>query len=206
MPGWVYGSTAYIKRQIPFGKTPSYVSVDGGADYGVTIGAFKVEAENGTVFARLHNSLQDKPGAPTAAVIPYGKGKLGVIGINIGTQYNDGVQYQHRELIRKMTANLYDPIARVESADGICEIVCLSVNGKLTVQVLNAGGSHRDMQLSTENYTPPLRNTVISLRSDIDIKSIVLQPENVPIETYKCGNRTCFKIPEIKIHSVVVIE
>ena len=163
IPGWVYGATAHIKRQIPFGKMPSYISFEGGADYGVTIGAFSIEAENATVLAKLHPSLQDKDGSPMAVVMPYGKGKLGVIGANIGTQYYERVQYQHRNLIRRMTSMLYDPIARVESAEGIAEIVCLSVNGKLMIQVLNSGGSHRDMQLSTENYIPPLKNTVISL-------------------------------------------
>lgn len=72
--------------------------------------------------------------------------------------------------------------------------------------VINVGGSHRDMQPSTEKYIPPLKNAVISLRSDIDVKNIVLQPENLPLEAYKCGDRTCFRIPEIKIHSVAVIE
>ena len=131
-------------------------SYSGGVDYGVTVSAMNVKAEKSTVLATLHPSLQDKSGSPMAIVTSYGKGTLGVIGMNIGTQYNECAQYQHRDLIRKMTALLYDPIAKVESADGICEIVCLSVKDELMLQVLNAGGGHRDLQLSTENYVPPL--------------------------------------------------
>ena len=205
IPGWAYGTATPVKRQFPFGKIPAYVSFEGGADYGVTIGAFSIEAENATVLARLHPSLQNKDGSPMAVVIPYGKGKLGVIGADLGTQYYERVQYQHRDLIRRMTSMLYDPIAKVESAEGIAEIVCLSVDGKLMLQVLNAGGSHRDIGMSTENYIPPLCNAVISIRGDISVDEVVLQPENVKLDIYKEGSRTCFKIPRVDIHSIACI-
>jgi hypothetical protein len=146
-----------MKRQFPDG-TPAYLAVGEGADYGVTSGAFTVNAEKATVLATLRSSLQDKKGKPAAIVTAYGKGKIGVIGINIGTQYNNAVQYQHRDLIRKMTAMLYNPIARVESVDGICEIVCLSVDGKPMLQVINAGGgfgvwyTSKDPLLKKDDY------------------------------------------------------
>ena len=203
-PGWSYNSTGYMKRQFPDGM-PAYLSVDGKADYGVTVGAITVNAEKATVLATLHSSLQDKKGKPAAIVTAYGKGKIGVIGINIGTQYNNAVQYQHRDLIRKMTAMLYNPIARVESADGICEIVCLSVNGKLMLQVINAGGGHSDRHLSTENYIPSLENVVISLRDDIGVETVVLRPEGKSLDVSKCNGRNYFRIPKVDIHSIAEI-
>ena len=203
-PGWCYKYKGYVKRQFPDGM-PAYLSVDGKADYGVTVGAITVNAEKATVLATLHSSLQDKNGAPGAIVTSYGKGKLGVIGINIGTQYDNAVQYQHRDLIRKMTAMLYNPIARVESADGICEIVCLSVNGKLMLQVINAGGGHSDRHFSTENYIPSLENVVISLRDDIDVETVVLRPEGKSLDVSKCNGRNYFRIPKVDIHSIAEI-
>ena len=204
-PGWQDNFTGFIKKHIPFGKNPAYFSVNDDADYGVTVGAYTVKAENSTVIAKLHSSLQDKNGQPFAAVIPYGNGKLGVISTDLGTQYNDGVQHQHRTIIRKMTDMLYDPIAKIEHADGLAEIVCLSVDGKFMLQVLNAGGSHRDLRLSTENYIPPLENITISLREDIDVNTVILQPENIPLKTYKSNGRVCFKIPRVNIHSIAEI-
>ena len=72
-------------------------------------------------------------------------------------------------------------------------------------QVLNAGGSHRDIGMSTENYIPPLCNAVISIRGDISVDEVVLQPENIKLDTYKEGSRTCFKIPRVDIHSIAHI-
>ena len=118
---------------------------------------------------------------------------------------NNAVQYQHRDLIRKMTAMLYNPIARVESVDGICEIVCLSVNGKLMLQVINAGGGHSDIHLSTENYIPPLENVVISLRDDIGVETVVLRPEGKSLGVSKCNGRNYFRIPKVDIHSIAEI-
>jgi hypothetical protein len=204
IPGWSERTTGYRKREFPNG-VPAYFSVVEGADYGVTKGAVIVNAENATVLAKLYPSLQEKNGKPVAMVTAYGKGKIGVIGFNIGAQYNDAVQYQQRDLIRNMTAMLYNPIARVESVDGICEIVCLSVRGKLMLQIVNAGGGHRDPLLSTENYIPPLENVVISMRGDIDIDKVVLRPEDEIVELSKRSGRTYFKIPKVAIHTVAEI-
>ena len=206
LPGWEFGSTGFMKHEFPEERHPAYLRVADGTDYGVTIGAQTVCADGATVYACLYSSLQDKMGAPTAIIVPYGKGKLGVIGTNLGTQYLEGVQYQHRDLIRNMTRDLYDPMARVESTEGIVEIVCLEVGGKLTVQLVNAGGSHRDMRLSTENYIPPLTNTVISLREDICVQNATLNPEGIPLESYRENGRTYIKIPKVEIHSVITLE
>ena len=206
LPGWAFGTTGFLKHDFPAGNNPAYLSVGEGADYGVTVGAFKVEAETRTVFAELHNALQNKSGAPAAIITPYGKGKLGVIGVDLGTQYLACVQYQYRELIRRMTAKLYDPIARVESTDGVCEIVCLKVNGKLTVQIINAGGTHRDLRVSTDGYLPPMTNTVISVRRDVKAVKAVLYPGGTPLETFEQDGRTFIKVPEVEIHSVLCFE
>ena len=61
------------------------------------------------------------------------------------------------------------------------------------------------MNASTENYIPPLCNTVISIRGDINVDEVILKPENVKLDTYKKGSRTCFKIPRIDIHSIANI-
>lgn len=204
-PGWSFGSTGYIKRSFPNGM-PSYISVDN-PNYGVTVGALTVKStnENSAVIAKLHPSLQDKQGRPFAIVTPYGKGKLGIIGTNVGSQYNDCSQYQYRDIIRKMTSLLYDPIAKIESANGIAEIVCLSVKGELMLQILNINGNHRDFSVSTEPTLPALENVIISLRGDYNVENIILQPENTLVEFYKQENRTCFKIPRIDIHSIAHI-
>ena len=206
LPGWVYGTTGYIKRDFPVGGNPAYLSVGDGSDYGVTVGALTVKAENQTVIAKLHSSFQEKIGAPTAIVTRYGKGKLGVIGFNLGTQYLECVQYQHRNLISRMTAELYDPIARVESTEGICEIVCLEVNGKLTVQMINAGGTHRDYRVSTDCFIPPMTNTVISMRKDVKADRPTLYPEGTPLETFQKDGRTFIRVPKVDIHSVICFE
>ena len=204
-PGWQNNFKGFIKQHIPFGKNPAYFSVDGGPDFGVTVGAYTLKAENMAVIATLHSSFQDKNGQPFAAVMPYGKGKLGIIGADLGTQYHEGAQHQHRVIIRKMADMLYDPIAKVESSTGICEIVCLSVNGEFMLQILNSEGSHRDIHVSTVTNIPPIENVTISIRGDYNVDEVILQPEGVKLETYKEGGRTFFKIPRVDIHSVAHI-
>ncbi len=203
---WANGSTGFMKQEFPAGKNPVYFSVANGLDYGLSVGSFAIHAENASVFATLHNSLQNRTGTPTAIITPYGKGKLGVIGLNLGTEYLSAIQSKHRDLIRNMTKELYDPIARVESTEGMCEIVCLEVGGKLNIQLLNAGGGHRDAGVATETHIPPMTNTVISVRSDISAANATLQPEGIALETYQENGRTFIKIPKVDIHSIITFE
>ena len=55
--------------------------------------AMTVKAEKSTVLATLHPSLQDKSGSPMAIVTSYGKGTLGVIGMNIGDEKDINVKF-----------------------------------------------------------------------------------------------------------------
>ena len=74
----------------------------------------------------------------------YGKGTVSAIGFDIGMQYLTGTQYVHRKLIKELTDSLYEPLVRVESVSGRLEVVVLDKDGKMMIQLVNAGGTHAD--------------------------------------------------------------
>ena len=191
-------------RKEAFRETmPSYFSLDG-EDLGVTFGASVISTLSGgeTVVGRLHRSFRDG-GVPFASVIPYGSGKLGVIGANLGSQYNEGMQYQHRTLVSAMAEKLYDPIARIESADGMVELVSLDKDGELILQLLNALGEHTNTRSVTETRIPPSENIRISVRLDKKPLAVILHPEGRTLDFEYREGRVYFTVDRLDIHSAI---
>lgn len=184
-------------------KMPCYFSLDG-EDHGVTVGACKITPESGDqkIFGTLHHSLRSE-GIPFAVEFGYGKGKVAVIGIDLGSQYFSGMQQLHRELVKNITSELYSPLARVESACGLLELVCLEKENRLMLQLINANGNHSNPNSITEDMIPPVLEAKLSIKVDAPPKKLLLQPGNRPIEFTYQNQRIYFKIDRIDIHNIL---
>lgn len=185
---------------------PQYFSL-GDDDLGVTVGAYRIDVPNETAtpVGFLHRSLRGE-GVPCAQVLPFGKGKLAVVGMDLGTQYLQGMQIPHRTLIRQLADALYDPIVRVESAQGLLEVVCMQKDNRFLLQLVNGNGGHSNDRCVTEDYIPPITDIQLSVQVDTPPTEVVLQPENrkLPFE-YRDG-RIFFTVERVDIHSIVVME
>ena len=144
-------------------------------------------------------------GVPFAVEYAFGKGKIAVVGIDLGSQYHNGMQYQHRELIKNISEELYSPLARVESVCGLLEIVCLEKDGHLMLQLVNGNGAHANPRSVTEDSLAPVVNVKLSVKADFMPKKVLLQPGNIPVEFEYINNRIYFKIDRIDIHNVVEV-
>ncbi len=182
---------------------PYYFSMNG-EEHGVTFGASVItpSTDDYTVVGRIHRSFRDD-GVPFSVVMPYGSGKLGVIGTNFGSQYYEGMQYQHRDLVGAVTDMLYDPLVRIESVEGILEIVALDVDGELMVQLLNMSGDHNNPRNVTNTRIPPLENIRISVRMDSAPNQVILQPDGKELPFEYHDGRVYFTVDRVDIHSVI---
>ncbi len=187
-------------------RMPCYFSL-GEYEMGLTYGAMKISsnAKDAESIGFLHSSLRSE-GVPFACVFGFGKGKIGAIGADLGTQYGDGMQFLHTELIRRISDKLYEPLVRVEGKKGIAEIVCLKKDGKLMLQIVNGNGGHSNPSCVTEDYIPPLLELELSALVKNVPDEILLQPENRPLPFEKRGDRIYFTVERTDIHNVVVIE
>ncbi len=187
-------------------KMPCYFSLDG-EDFGLTAGACRIIPENGgaKTVASIYSAFREKQGEPFAVVIPWGRGKVGVIGADLGEQYRTGKQVLQRKLIRAMADELFDPLARIESADGILELDCLEKDGRLMLQLLNANGGHGESRCVTEDWIPPTENAVLSLRADAAPRKLILQPEGKELSFAEENGRIRFRVDRVGIHEIVEV-
>ena len=185
---------------------PSYFSIKKGL-IGSTTGACKISANtnNNKVFGSLFTNVREENGVPFAQSYPFSRGKVAVIGMDLGTHYNDGMQYLHRELIKNITDELYTKKAKIESSKGLLEIVLLTKNNRLLLQLVNANGNHTSDKCISEDYIPPVLDAKLSVALDTKPKSVTLQPENKPLEFEYKNSRVYFKVDRVDVHNIVEI-
>ena len=186
-------------------KMPCYFSLCDN-NHGVTQGACSITADSAdrNVFGTLHNSLRGE-GVPFAVEYEFGKGKIAVVGIDLGTQYNDGMQHLHRELVNNILFSLYTPLAKIESVCGTLEIVALEKENQLMLQLVNANGNHSSPNAITEDTIPPVLDAELSVKVDALPEKILFQPENQILDyEYKDG-RVFFNIDRIDIHNIIEV-
>lgn len=140
-----------------------------------------------------------------ARKIPYGSGSITAIGVDLGSQYLSGKQYMHRNLIKTLVDDLYEPIVKVESVCGLLEVLCLKKDGRMMIQLVNVGGSHGDPNTATDDYVPPVLDTVLSLKLPECPSKIVLQPGERELEMKFLNGRIYIEIDRIDIHDVLEI-
>lgn len=171
--------------------------------YGAAYSPCEIVAETGVTEAYIGD--RNAKTAPVAVTVPVGAGFITAVGFDMGAQYLSGAQYLHRMLMKQIADHLYTPLARIESACGRLELVALRVNGTLTVQLVNANGTHADQSCATDDCIPPILDVTLSVALDAAPKAIMLQPEGRELAfTYRDG-RAYFEIPRIDIHSAVEI-
>ena len=182
----------------------SYIFSVDEKEHGAMFSPCKVSSDIGEPLAYMYTDIRSNK-ASLAVEIPFGNGTVTVIGFDIGSQYLNGSQYLHRELMKKITKRLYVPFVNIESVCGRLETVPLIKDEKLMIQLVNAGGSHGNDQCATDDYIPPVLDTCISIELSSKPIKLILQPENRSLPFIYKNGRAYIRIDRIDIHSVIEV-
>ena len=185
-------------------RQKSYFFTMDGNYFGAMFAPCEIVAEDGEQIAYLCED-QRSARAPLAATIPFGKGCVAAIGFDMGTQYLTGTQYLHRDLMKQIADNLYVPMVRIESVCGRPEIVALCKDGKIMIQLVNAGGNHADISLATDDYIPPVLDLELSIELPEKPAKLILQPEGRELPFAYRDGRAYVSIPRVDIHSIIEV-
>ena len=173
-------------------------------EYGALYSPCEIQVENGEIIASVFER-HSKERAPVAVRTKIGNGTIGAIGFDIGEQYLSGTQYMQRTLMRALINDLYEPIARIESACGKLEISVLDVGGKLMIQLVNANGTHADQICATDDNLPPVLDVSLSILLPNVPSKLILQPYGKELDLEYKNGRAYLKIDRVNIHDVVEV-
>ena len=138
-------------------------------------------------------------------ILPWGKGKIAVLAADIGYQYGDCVQFMHRNIVKAFCDRLYTPIAKVEKAIGMAEMVVLEKNDRLYIQLINGNGNHASTSAATEDFIPPVLDIDLTLRLDPKPEALLLQPAGCALDFTWENGIAAVKIDRVDLHEIVEI-
>ncbi|MBE6930469.1 MAG: hypothetical protein E7463_09325 [Ruminococcaceae bacterium] len=186
------------------GKTgrQGYFTCDG-ETWGALLNPGAVSAEGETIAWCAETFIGEK--TPLATIFSCGEGRIGAVAADLGTQYFESAQYQQRDLIKRLCAGLYTPKARVEASCGITELVCLEKNGRLMVQLVNAGGNHANPSVMTEDFIPAVTDLTVSIALEKAPAAIVLQPEGRKLDVDYRDGRAYVSVEKLCIHGILEV-
>ena len=196
------GETGHADNSVH--KYKSYYFTVDGTTFGAMFAPCRVEAQEAKVEAYFTEKMCAEK-LPLAITVPYGKGSITAIGFEIGSQYLKSAQYMHSSLIKHIADSLYTPMVRVESVCGKLEVIVLSKDGKIMIQLVNTGGSHSDETCATDDYIPPVLNIELSIELSKAPLSLVLQPEGKKLPFKYNDGRAYVSVERVDIHSIIEV-
>ncbi|MBR4942125.1 MAG: alpha-L-fucosidase [Clostridia bacterium] len=174
-----------------------------GIDFGAVANALEIKAENAETVCGFCKTMRDER-RPFGVIVPYGKGKLCIVGANIGQGYNDSAQYTYRTLVETLAEKLYTPVVKRENALGALEITALDKDGKLMIQLVNANCNHGGKAHATWDMIPPVCNVRISVAAEEGTK-FILRPEGKVLTPEFKDGRAYLDVGTVEIHSIVEV-
>lgn len=175
-----------------------------GQEFGRVKNVCGVYSEGSEIIARMGKSERSAD-KPFSLLIKYGSGLIGLIGTDIGTAYGECAQYLHIDLVNAFLSRMYDPIVKIEKAQGKLEIVVLEKEGRLYVQLVNANGQHRDISIASDRFISPCVDIRLSLKTNGKPDKLILQPEGRELDFEWCGSRAYVNVDRVAIHEVIEV-
>ena len=183
---------------------PYWFTIDGRC-FGNLFSPCEIYAKNGKYNAYFCENPTEKAHL-LSVTVPFGEGTVTAIGFDIGSEYLNGTQFLQRDLMREIANSLYVPIVRVEKANGRLEVVSLEKDGRLMIQLVNAGGTHTDVSVASDDYIPPILDITLSLSLKNEPEALILQPQGRELMfTKESDGSFRVDIDRVDIHSVVEV-
>jgi len=193
------------------GLPVSFVPVNGhvcrftdGDDAGTLENALGISAKNTEVISLSGDSYRSAD-VPSSVVLSFGKGKIALVGADIGSQYGACGQYFHRILMNRICDTLYAPMVRVDKVTGLLEVTVLRKDCKMFIQLVNANGNHKSTTVATEDFIPPVLDAEFSISLDRQPAALIQQPSGKELSFIYENGIAHTTISRVDIHEIIEI-
>ncbi|MCL2517373.1 MAG: hypothetical protein FWF15_02305 [Oscillospiraceae bacterium] len=163
---------------------------------------------NTEVAAECSSNLLNAVINPVISKTKYGKGNIIAVYYNIFELYSQAPDFYVRNMISKIIDSLDTEKFIEYKGQKFVDIVTCTKDGKLMINLTNTSGIYSENRLRAYDEIQSMINMEISVKTESEPKSVMLQPENiVPAYRYdSAAKKLTVKIDRLDIHTIVVIE
>jgi hypothetical protein len=141
-----------------------------------------------------------------ASIAVYGKGRIAAVYVNLGERYCKARTVVSRDFLNALVRELYPkPLVEVKGSHYVdVSVSCL--DGKLTVNLINTAGPHGDDDVYVFDEIPFVGPLHVTIRTGKKPKKLTLQPDNQKLHYTFSGGVIRTVIPQLTIHSIIMVE
>ena len=127
-------------------------------------------------------------------------------GTKMGTVYGDNITYAFKQYIRELfDKSGYVPMVSVEGSD-YADVTLMQKDGYLMVNLINMAGEHSVTGVRTFREIPKIGPLSVKIRTEVEPKSVVWQPEEVVLTPQKEEDGYVYVIDTLEIHGVLQVK
>jgi hypothetical protein len=173
------------------------------ANISVTADFQKTKAPAGTETITAKNATGPFAQYPLASISQFGKGKIGLVYINVlniysqGGQAVDGVENLIVTAVRKLFAS---PISTVKDAPQVEQVVSQKDN-HLFIHLINMGGKE-----NAYDKIPPVSSFNVEVSLDKKPSVVIMQPEHKSLPFTYANGKLEINVPGLDIYSILQID
>jgi hypothetical protein len=173
------------------------------ANIPVTTDFQKAKAPAGTETITVKNATGAFAQYPLATISQYGKGKIGLVYINVLNIYNQGGQGADavENLIITAVKKLFlSPIATIKNAPQVEQVVSQKDN-HLFIHLINMGGKE-----SGYDKIPSVPSFNVEVNVDKKPSAVIIQPEHKSLPFTYANGKLEISVPGLDIYSILQID
>lgn len=158
-------------------------------------------------FLSASNNIDQSEKHSAAEIMLKGKGKIGFILADIGEIYLTRKNHVHRNLLKKIASELYNPIVKISDSRFI-DMTLMKKERWIIVNMVNTSGSHDDQDVYTIDKIMPIGPFRVDIQIEKEPVCIRLLPTGEKIETEwnACKKVLEVFVPGLDIYEMLVIE
>jgi hypothetical protein len=146
------------------------------------------------------------PKGISASMTNYGKGKIAGVYFNFGLSYRNFQSPDLRDFLNSIVKKVFNnPIVEVRGST-LIHVTVNDLKGKLAINLINSGGNYKAINVYTYDEVPPLNDVEISVRFPQKPVKIIQQPEHKLLNFTYSNGTAIFKVPQLKLHSIILVE
>jgi hypothetical protein len=142
---------------------------------------------------------------PAASIADYGKGQIACVFANMGENYQNNTSSLERDFLNGLVGELFTtPMVSVSGS----HLVHLAVNRlgtKRVIHLINTAGQHANRNFYSYDEIPAVGPLTVRIKMNKPVR-LMLQPENKPLPFRYEKGEVMVKLPELRIHSMIVAD
>ncbi|MCW3116938.1 MAG: hypothetical protein JWM28_1020 [Chitinophagaceae bacterium] len=142
---------------------------------------------------------------PAASIAKYGSGQIACVFMDMGNNYQDNQSTTERDFLNDLVHELFkDPVVNVKGSH-LVHVVVNRLDRKMIIHLINTGGQHANKTIYAYDEVPVVGPLTIEIKHSRPSR-VMLEPEHKELQYTFIKDKITVKVPQLAIHSMVVVE